>query len=68
MKLMSMGDHYVWFCEWCDTRNMTLWTRVEENQLCCAACHKKFSAFAETRPSRPPGGPARNLPSSQERL
>lgn len=26
MKLMPSGDHYLWYCEWCDTRNMTLWT------------------------------------------
>jgi hypothetical protein len=32
-----------------------LWTRVEKNQLCCAACQKKFLAFEETRPSKPSG-------------
>ena len=48
MQLMPKGDHYVWYCEWCDTRNMTLWIRIEKNQLCCAACQKKFTAFEET--------------------
>jgi len=49
MQLMPQGDYYVWYCEWCDTRNLTLWTRVEQNRLCCAACQKKFSAFEETQ-------------------
>jgi len=47
MKLMPQGDYYLWYCEWCDTRNLTLWTRVVKNQLCCAACQKKFAAFEE---------------------
>jgi len=68
MQLMPLGDHYVWFCEWCDTRNMTLWTRVEANQLCCAACHKKFTAFEEARPSGPSGRAACNQRLCQERL
>jgi len=50
MKLMPSGDHYLWYCEWCDTRNMTLWTSIERNQLCCTACQRKFPAFEETRP------------------
>lgn len=49
MQLMPLGDHYVWYCEWCDTRNVTLWVRVEGNRVCCAACHKTFSVFEETR-------------------
>ena len=49
MQLMPQGDYYVWYCEWCDTRNMTLWTKIEKNQLCCAACQKRFPAFEETR-------------------
>jgi len=48
MQLMPQGDHYVWYCEWCDTRNMTLWIKIEKNQLCCAACQKKFPAFEES--------------------
>ena len=57
MQLMQQGDFYVWYCEWCDTRNMTLWVKIENNQLCCAACQKKFSAFEETRRSKPTGIP-----------
>lgn len=47
MKLMPQGDYYLWYCEWCDSRNLTLWTKVAKNQLCCAACQKRFNAFEE---------------------
>jgi len=57
MQLMPQGDYYVWYCEWCDTRNMTLWIKIEKNQLCCAACQKKFAAFEETRPTKLSGNP-----------
>jgi hypothetical protein len=35
-----MGDYYVWYCEWCDTRNLTLWTRFEQDDVYCGACHR----------------------------
>jgi hypothetical protein len=40
MKIMPMGDYYVWYCEWCDTRNLTLWTRFEKDNVFCGACHR----------------------------
>jgi hypothetical protein len=42
MKLMPMGDYYAWYCEWCDSRNLTLWTRFEKGQVCCGVCHTVF--------------------------
>jgi len=42
MKLMPMGDYYAWFCEWCDSSNLTLWTRIEKGQVCCGVCHTVF--------------------------
>lgn len=48
MQLMPQGDHYVWYCDWCDTRNSTLWVRVENNRVCCSACHKSFPLFDQT--------------------
>ncbi|MHC1699057.1 MAG: hypothetical protein AB9919_13560 [Geobacteraceae bacterium] len=39
MKLMPIGDYYAWYCEWCDSRNLTLWTRFEKGQVKCGACH-----------------------------
>lgn len=53
MQLMPLGDYYVWYCEWCDSRNLTLWTRIENNELCCAACHREFPAFEEAGPAGP---------------
>jgi hypothetical protein len=38
-----MGDYYVWYCEWCDSKNLTLWTRVEKNDVLCGACHRGIS-------------------------
>lgn len=40
MKIMPMGDYYVWYCEWCDSKNLTLWTRMEKNEVVCGACHR----------------------------
>ncbi|MBI1920603.1 MAG: hypothetical protein HYS23_05940 [Geobacter sp.] len=43
MQLMPMGDYYIWYCEWCDSRNRTLWTRIEERDVSCGACHLPLS-------------------------
>ncbi|MGA7826970.1 MAG: hypothetical protein WCA04_04895 [Geobacteraceae bacterium] len=42
MKLMPIGDYYAWYCEWCDSRNLTLWTRFEKGQVTCGACHNAY--------------------------
>lgn len=42
MKLMLMGDYYVWYCEWCDSRNLTLWTRIDAEKVSCGCCHREF--------------------------
>ncbi len=36
MKLMPQDDYYLWY--WCDSRNLTLWTRIETGKLQCGAC------------------------------
>ncbi len=51
MKLMPMGDYYIWFCEWCDSRNLTLWTRFEKGDVYCGACHKAFYNEALSNPA-----------------
>lgn len=43
MKLIPIGDYYAWYCDWCDSRNLTLWTRVEKNKVYCGACHRQFT-------------------------
>ena len=51
MKIIPMGDYYVWHCEWCDSTNYTIWTRMERDGLTCNACHHKFSVDSETSPA-----------------
>jgi hypothetical protein len=46
MKLIPMGDYYVWYCDWCDSRNQTLWTRMEKGKAVCGACHSPFAIGA----------------------
>jgi len=43
MKLMPQGDYYVWFCDWCDSRNATLWTRIEDGKVVCNVCYTPFA-------------------------
>jgi hypothetical protein len=48
MNIMPMGDYYVWYCDWCDSRNMTLWTRVQHDACVCAACQRHFTLMPST--------------------
>jgi len=43
MRLMPQGDYYVWYCDWCDSRNHTLWTRIDMGKVVCAACYTPFA-------------------------
>ena len=49
MKTMTMGEYYVWYCEWCDSRNMTPWTRATGDKVSCACCHKEFAVGRSRR-------------------
>ena len=49
MKTMTMGEYYVWYCEWCDSRNLTPWTRVTGGKVCCGGCHKEFAVAGARR-------------------
>ena len=48
MKIMPLGDYYVWHCDWCDSTNYTIRTRMEHEGLACAACHKQFPEFTDS--------------------
>ncbi len=48
MKLILQGDYYVWYCEWCDSRNLTLWTRMDAENVACGACHTPFTVSDES--------------------
>lgn len=52
MRIIPMGDYYVWYCEWCDSRNQTLWARLEGGSVTCAACQQRFTVFAGQPPFR----------------
>jgi hypothetical protein len=43
MKLIPLGDYYIWYCDWCDSRNSTLWTRVEKGNVVCGVCYTPFA-------------------------
>lgn len=47
MELLAVGDRYIWYCDWCDTKNVTPWVRTKEKKLCCAACHKTFPSHSD---------------------
>lgn len=48
MQIMPMGDYYVWYCEWCDSRNMTLWTRMDAKEVSCSCCQRTFPLTTKT--------------------
>lgn len=56
MELMPVGDRYIWYCDWCDTKNVTPWVRVTEKEVCCAACHKSFPSESTVEPPRASAG------------
>lgn len=41
MNFYAMGDYYVWYCDWCDTKNITFMTQTKEDALSCGACHSR---------------------------
>ena len=40
MKLTLKDDYYEWFCDWCDSINVTLIHRVADGTFSCSACHR----------------------------
>ena len=41
MKMIPMGEYYVWFCNWCDSTNQVHWSKQDRPDLTCAACHQE---------------------------
>jgi hypothetical protein len=39
MKLIPQSGYYVWYCDWCDSRNLTLWPQFEKGNVACYLCH-----------------------------
>jgi hypothetical protein len=53
MKLMPQDDYYLWYCDWCDSRNRTHWTRVEQGKVQCGACQMPVAIPQEPYVERP---------------
>jgi hypothetical protein len=53
MQIVTMGEYYVWYCEWCDSRNMTLWTRFDSKLIACSCCQREFENDSKSRQSKP---------------
>lgn len=43
MNIMPMGDYFVWYCDWCDSTNHFHWSRLNREELTCAACSRPRS-------------------------
>ena len=39
MKLIPMGEYYVWHCDRCDSTNQIHWSLLSRLELSCGACH-----------------------------
>lgn len=43
MTIMPLGDYFVWYCDWCDSTNHFHWSRLNREELTCAACSRPRS-------------------------
>ena len=50
MDLRLNGDYYEWYCDWCDSRNLTLSFGVIDGTFTCCACNKKMMCYDSTTP------------------
>jgi hypothetical protein len=41
MKIRLNEDYYFWCCDWCDSENLVLWTKVQDGTT-CGACHRSM--------------------------
>lgn len=46
MNIIPLGDYYAWYCDWCDTRNLTLQQEFAAGAVTCGACHKHIDSTA----------------------
>jgi hypothetical protein len=42
MKLRRNEDYYFWCCDWCDSENLVLWTKLQDGTT-CGACHRPMN-------------------------
>ncbi len=53
MELTLKGDYYEWYCDWCDTRNLTLSFRMNDGRFSCCACHRVTNCEPAPSPLSP---------------
>lgn len=39
MTIESSGEYYFWCCDWCDSENLVLWSKLQDGAS-CGACHR----------------------------
>ena len=39
MSIYPKGECYIWYCDWCDSTNQVHWSRLQQGELTCGACH-----------------------------
>ena len=68
MRIMPSGDYYLWDCDWCDSLNRTLWTRIDEGKLVCGVCFASYR-ISECGPDAENGSDAfpNEMPSVEHR-
>ena len=42
MKIRLNDDYYFWCCDWCDSENLVLWTKLQSGTN-CGACHRPMN-------------------------
>ena len=42
MRLKKNEDYYRWCCDWCDSENRVLWTKLQDGSY-CGACHRPMN-------------------------
>jgi hypothetical protein len=42
MKIRLNDDYYFWCCDWCDSENLVLWTKMQDGTT-CGACHRPMN-------------------------
>jgi hypothetical protein len=52
MNLIPLGDYYIVYCDWCDSGNKVLWTRMDSGNAYCGACHHPLLPTLKTDSQR----------------
>ena len=42
MKIQLNDDYYFWCCDWCDSENLVLWSKLQDGTF-CGACHRPMT-------------------------